>query len=461
MKLNKFLIFVFGLFVVFNIFSSFVFRKNISQQFEERVAINVKKPGETKPVGTIVGLPSTSSTTIKKTSFNSEERVRIEKYVSSLVPLTQNKENIYVTPFFENYAKEYPVVEKKFFDPECLEKYYKELMKIEEKTEYGEIFCFPLVFRQSCGFYLSVPVLYDFSKCELFPNKEPGMILKSEFAQMIDQKSPFFTKGGIWGDRKVYRQVLSAIQSNPVETFKLEDPKRPLLIVENLIVVKRQDYANLYHMLGEWVQVFSALKKYDLLEKPEKYQIVFMDEWPSYMGWGYDCRSLTEAYEAMNGNRKVISLYEQKELYIEAKRSIYPASGYDLWLATRGGISEELRCGDQNLLNSLASYMMKTMGFHPTEYPKPLKTDESITVRFLWNSRNYGARGKRVLFEEEKIFNALQKHFEDNENYVENQSKKYRVFVKPIISDLGNKTMRGQVNDSRNADILAAIHGAV
>lgn len=194
-----------------------------------------------------------------------------------------------------------------------------------------------------------------------------------------------------------------------------------------MVAVKRYEYANLYHTMTDWYNVFLVTKILDL--SPKDVDILLFDNFPR----GH----MDQTWEKLFGN--IIKLYNTTKP-VEVNTLIWNILGYESPLNYHGLL-------EVPYIESFRSFFL---GQYSVNGKRLLKC-ESPSINFLWR-RDYVAhagnkRGlvSRKVANEKELVEALKKHY-PNANIDEYNFEKH--------------TFEEQLDIISRTDILISMHGA-
>ena len=241
------------------------------------------------------------------------------------------------------------------------------------------------------------------------------------------------------------------------------------------LLVTRYEYANLYHSMTDWYNVYQTIQMFNLSHKP--YQIIFMD--------GHSKGALDIWWELLfNNNNKPIYI---KHLSLEqiCYNEIYIVSpGYGSALSISQMSQQSLTCNNPSQLVSFIQHVRKSFGLNPdnkfnknyyNNYKnKPLfitdiynknislvhTSHNDIIITFvvrrpyLAHPRVQMGRMERTMSNEDEQLTSIQQLLKENNN---NNNKINYIFH---AYDLTTMNAEQQMLLMSKTDILIGIHGA-
>ena len=229
-------------------------------------------------------------------------------------------------------------------------------------------------------------------------------------------------------------KIMSNLQFSPSKNFKGLCQN---VTNEPVLFVTRYEYANLYHTMTDWFNVYSVLRMYNL---PFNTMIVFLD--------GHSAGALDSGWTTLFGaNVKYIHHFEAQKLCFRKSYLVPP--GYNSILSINFMNPSTYDCKRNNFLVDFSTFVVNAFGF-PVVLPSPSPLSRK-RVKVLFrrdykaHPRNSNRPSSRKIENEDEVMAAVKD-----------------IFTDALIEKLSFESMSmfEQIKAIREADILIGFHGA-
>ena len=316
-----------------------------------------------------------------------------------------------------------------------------------------------------------------------------GFLLKvvEEEPQRIEQSAALLKATAKWsekGPNKAQSDFLA--QTRVISSAQLSDVGSDVHRSELLVVLNRKDFANIFHMMMEFVHIYLSARLHSeqfgliprLTNASLPFDVVIFDDLETFSrGQRFNGTEIWHFLETLVGDGGAVfrrrpfdsqwTVEAQKHAPqgIQAKQVIFPHSGYQTpyWRRGRhardnGAERDALEdCAYGKLMRLFRQYVARRVGRPPFVHPR-MRFADRVELRVIFISRRKGAT-KRIIANENEIQRAIELEFEKRSHeFVGDATKSVHLVVDMV--DYSTLSASEQILRTAQADLLVGVHGA-